>query len=162
MKPVPTVEKMMERVPAIVDLEMPVRDVAEIFTKKNIQCIGVVDSEERYQGIVSTQGLMVALVDFVYDEVPPGPVKSYLDPETPTLSEKQTLMTVAERFARTGNDHPVLPVLRDGRLVGLVTRLDVIRAVMDYFASAKQNRSETLYISALRENDEKPPPLVHL
>jgi hypothetical protein len=66
-------------------------------------------------------------------------------------------MVVAEMFVKGGYSNRSLPVLRGDRLVGLVTRLGVIQAVMDYFAGAKNQKSETLYISALKNMDETPP-----
>ncbi len=100
---------------------------------------------------------MNALVDLVHDEVPPGPAKSYLDPELPTVSEDTALLTVAQLFASSGYEVWGLPVLRDGEPVGSVNRLDVIASVVKYLDEVRGRESETLYISALKEIDEKPP-----
>jgi CBS domain-containing protein len=146
----------MNRRPVTVDAEMSMGDVARVFLKKKIPSLAVVEGEGRFLGLISTQGLMRALMDVLHDEVPAGPVKHYLDPDQPRLAEGTALVKVAQLFVQTGYENRSLPVLRGERLVGLVTRLDVIRAVMNYFAGVKGKGAETLYISALKEIDEKP------
>ncbi len=157
MKQVPFVRDMMNRRPAIVDPEARMGVVAQIFLKKKVPCAAVIDSQHRFHGLVSTHGLMLALVDLVHDEVPQAPVKAYLDPEQPKLTEDTSLMAVAELFVKGGYVNRALPVLRGERFVGIVTRLDVVHAVMDFFAGVKADeQAATLYISALKGTDEKP------
>jgi hypothetical protein len=66
-------------------------------------------------------------------------------------------MAAVEAFVKGGRANLALPVLRGERLVGVVTRLDVVRATMDHFAGEKDTTPGTLYISALKKMDEKPP-----
>ena len=157
MKPVPHVKDFMNRKFVVVDPETPVGEVARLLVKKKVQGGAVVDGEGRFVGTISSSGLMNALLDLVHEEVPPGPAKSYLDPELPTVTEDTALMAVAELFARSGYALWAVPVLRDGEVVGAVNRLDVIGAVVGYLADAPSGESGTLYISALKEIDEKPP-----
>jgi len=156
MKSAPRVRNMMNRKPVLIDPETTMGDVAQLFLKKKVPSAAVVDDERRFVGTISTQGLMLALVDAVYEEVPTGSAKSYIDPDPPRLTEQMSLMQVAELFVKGGYTNRSLPVLRGDRLVGMVTRLDVVRAVMDYLGGARGTDSQTLYISALKEIDEKP------
>jgi hypothetical protein len=49
-------------------------------------------------------------------------------------------------------------VLRGRELVGVVRRLDAVRAAMEYFAAGgKALGPGTLYMSALKGSEEKPP-----
>ena len=68
-----------------------------------------------------------------------------------------SLMAAVEAFAKEGRANFALAVLRGERLVGVVTRLDVLRAAMDYFAGEKDTSPGTLYLSALKRMDDKPP-----
>ena len=156
MKPVPYVRDMMNRKPVTVAPDARMGEVAELFLKKKIPSAAVVDEEGRFLGLISTQDLMNALMDLVHDEVPPGPARTYVAPDQPRLTEGTALMKVAEMFVTGGYANRSLPVLRGDRLVGIVTRLDVIRAVMAFFRGAGEGQAETLYISALKEIDEKP------
>ena len=157
MSRVPRVSDIMHRNFAIVGPGTSVRDVAKILLKRKIIGAAVIDEKERFRGFFSTQGLMLALVDFLNEEVPVGPIQSYLDPIPPVLGEESSLLAAVESFTKGGRPNLALPVLRGEHLVGVVTRLDVVRAAMDYFAGEKDTSAGTLYISALKKMDEKPP-----
>ena len=154
---VPLIRDLMNPKPVTVGPEMRLGDVARALVKKGAHGAAVVDDDGRFIGFISAQGLMNALNDFVYDEVPPGLAKHYLDPESPSLSEGAALMAAAQLFAKRGYNLWAVPVLRDERVVGVVTRLDVVRAVMDHLGGRKSQEPDTLYISALKGTDEKPP-----
>lgn len=157
MKRLPNVSDIMRRDFAIVGPETSMREVAKMLLKRKIAGAAVIDDDERFHGFVSTQGLMLAVVDFLNEEVPVGPILTYLDPEPPALTEASSMMAAVEAFVNLGRASVALPVLRRERLVGVVTRLDLVRASMDYFAGEKDTRPGTLYLSALRKMDEKPP-----
>lgn len=157
MKPVPHVKDFMNRKIVILDPETPMGEVAKLLLKKKVQGGAVVDGEGRFLGTVSAQGVMNALLDFAHDEAPPGPAKGYLDPESPTITEETSLLAAAEIFVRRGPELWAIPVMRDDRIVGAVNRLGVIGAVMEYVAGIEDRKAQTLYISALKEIDEKPP-----
>jgi CBS domain-containing protein len=149
---------MMNRKPVTFGPETHMRDVAKVFLKKKVPCAAVIDDDHRFVGLVSTQGLMLAVVDAVYEEVPPGTVKGYIDPDPPRLTERMSLMQVAELFVKGGYTHRALPVMKGDRLVGVVSRLSVVQAVVDYFKGVTPGtQAASLYISALKELDEKPP-----
>ena len=157
IKPVPHVKDFMNRKFAVVDPEMRTGDVAKLFAKKKVQGAAVVDSEGRFVGTISSSGIMNALIDMVHDEIPPGLAKNHLDPELPTVTEDTPLMAVVELFARSGHQLWAVPVILDGKVVGAVNRLDVISAVIKFLGDAEAGEARTLYISALKEIDEKPP-----
>jgi CBS domain-containing protein len=148
---------MMYRGFVVVAPDTSIGDVARRLQKKRANGAAVVDAERHFVGFISVQGLMAALVDFLYEEVPLGPVKKYLDPDPPKLSEESSLMAAVDLFVKEGQANLALPVLRGDRLVGLVTRLDVVRAAMDYFAGEEDKSPATLYLSALKKMDERPP-----
>ena len=156
MSRVPKVGDVMRRSFGVVDPGASLHDVAKLFLKGKSTGVAVVDAEGRFQGFLSTQGLMLALVDFLNEEVPVGPIQSYLDRKPPALAEDAPLMAAVDAFAKGAQTNVTLPVLDGERLVGVVTQLDVIRAAMDFFADEKDTRPGTLYLSALRREDEKP------
>lgn len=157
LREVPRVRDVMRRNFPVVGPDVELRDVARTLLKKSLHGAAVVDEEGRFEGFISTQGLMLALVDFLNEERPVGPVRSYLDPDPPRLAEDSSLMEAVDAFARSVRANLVLPVLEGERLVGVVTRLDVVRGAMDYFTGEKDMRPGTLYLSALKDMEEKPP-----
>ncbi len=143
--------------PLTIGPDMPLGEVARALAKKGVHTAAVVNDAGRFLGFLSAQGLMKALSQYVHDEVPPGPARHHLDPQSPSLTEDAALMAVAQLFAKGSHELWAIPVLRDERFVGIVTRLDVIRAVMDHLGSRRNPEPDTLYISALKETNEKPP-----
>lgn len=169
---VPRVASMMT--PRYVQVEpgTPMGEVAQRLIARKSAWAAVVDDAGAYVGIVSTQGVLGALVERLLDEMPMGPASHYLDPGGPPLREDTPLLDAMEAFVGGGPPVHALPVLRDGKLVGVVTRLDAVRAAMKYFAKDSIGKDSigkdsigkdkgpgaaTLYMSALRGNDEKPP-----
>jgi CBS domain-containing protein len=147
----------MNRKPVTISADALVHEAAEIQIKQRLFSVAVVDAQHRLVGFFSQQGCMLALLDVVHHSIPECPVTGYLDPRPPTISEETSLLSIAHLFTREGYRHAVLAVLRDARLVGTVTRLDVIRAVENYIAGVKDTASVMLYMSALKEMDETPP-----
>jgi CBS domain-containing protein len=101
---------------------------------------------------------MVGLVDAVYNEVPlPLNVGDYLEPEknTLTITEDAPIMTAVSKFVESNHLILSLPVLRDGKVVGLIARKDVIRTFFEITANIPDAKQAILYISGLeKEQDE--------
>ena len=134
--------------------EVSLRDACTLLIKKQISGAPVVDAEHHLIGVFSEKDLMTALVDAVYDQLPSSEVRAYMSTETRTISEETDLLSIAQIF-QTEN-YRRLPVLRDGKLVGQISRRDVMRAVVDLLAPAKDQKTALLYLSALREMGETP------
>jgi len=136
--------------------EASIGEVAKILVRRRVFGAAVVDAEGCFCGYVSTRGVLAAMAEFLQDERPVRPLLEYLDPVSPQLSEETPLMAAIHCFGEAGQDILALPVLRGDELVGVVTRLDLMRAVMDYLGGAKGTGAATLYISALKNTDEDP------
>jgi predicted transcriptional regulator len=158
MGKVPRVKDVMTKDPVTFTLGMTVHDAAKKLLQKNIVAAPVVDPDDNFVGMFSQQGCMVGLVDGVYDEVPqPIFVDDYLEPEahTLTVTENAPIMTAVAKFAGSRQLILSLPVLRDGKVVGIIARQDVIRTFFEMTAKIPEARSAILYISGLeKEKDE--------
>jgi predicted transcriptional regulator len=105
----------------------------------------------------SQQGCMVGLVDGVYDEVPqPIFVDDYLEPEahTLTVTENAPIMTAVSKFAGSNKLILSLPVLRAGKVVGIIARQDVIRTFFEMTARVPEAKAAILYISGLEKEQQ--------
>lgn len=154
---VPRVAHMMTARYVQVEPRTRMGEVAQRLIERKSTWAAVVDGAGDYVGFVSTQGVLGALVESLRDEMPVGPASHYLDPGAAALREDTPLLDAMEAFLASGPPVHVLPVLRDARLVGVVTRLDAVRAAMEYFAKSKTSGPGTLYMSALKGSEEKPP-----
>ena len=155
-KPAPRAADIMDRDPITLVEAQQVRDAAELMWKRGSAAAVLLGEERRPLGVISQQGLMLALLDIANHGMPAGPLRQYCDPGLITLSERDGLLHIAEIFVRKGYSVRALPVVRDGALVGLVLRREVVYAVMEYLEGVDDVRQRVLYLSALREIDEAP------
>ena len=85
----------------------------------------------------------------------PGVVESHLAADPPTISEDVDCMQIVQTFRGVGREHTTLAVLREDKLVGTITRYELIWAMYNYFKGADE-QTLTMYLSALREKGEVP------
>jgi CBS domain-containing protein len=158
MRKVPRVRDVMTKNPLILTPDMIIRDAAKKLLKKKVVAAPVVDPDGNFVGMFSQQGCMVGLVDAVYHEVPlPLHVGDYLEPEERvlTVTEDAPIMTAVSKFAGSNQLILSLPVLRAGKVVGLIARKDVIRTFFEMTAHIPDAKAAILYISGLeKEQDE--------
>ena len=145
----------MNDTPLVLRHDTLIPEAAQAMWKKQVPVAAVIDDEQKPMGILSQQGIMLALLDVVNHERPAGPVGEYLDPTTRSISEDLSLLALAEIFVRRGYAVRALPVVKDGSLVGLIWRRDVVHAVMEYLSGAKDEHLN-LYLSALKDVEEQP------
>jgi CBS domain-containing protein len=158
MAKVPRVKDVMTRNPLTFTLGMTVHDAAKILMQKSIVAAPVVDVDGNFVGMFSQQGCMVGLVDGVYHEVPqPIHVDDYLEPQehTFTVTENAPIMTAVAKFAGSRQLILSLPVLRDGKVVGIIARQDVIRAFFEMTAKIPEAQAAILYISGLEKEQHE-------
>jgi predicted transcriptional regulator len=64
------------------------------------------------------------------------------------------LLAIAQLFLHT--PYRRLPVIKDGKLVGQISRRDLLAATHQLMAHVPQREKALLYLSALHERDEAP------
>ena len=157
----------------VVPPDMPVTALAELLAARDISAVPVVDAQGQPLGIVTEGDLIRRLAD-----QPPGPFGWFLQlfGGTKPLVERfakahgacaRDVMTAdlvsvteeasAEHIARLMETHGIrrVLVLRDGRLVGIVSRADLLRAVLRALPQAAAHQSDTTIrhalVAAMRE-----------
>jgi CBS domain-containing protein len=94
----------------------------------------VVDEDGRYLGVFSEKCCMRALLDAASDLFDSATVADYMDCKAPTIDEGTDLLTIARVFH--GTPRRRLPVVREGKVVGQISRRDVLRAAHDMLSIA--------------------------
>ncbi len=70
---------------------------------------------------------MTVLLGSAYDQLPTSRVEAFMDRDrNRTIDEEKSLLSIAQMFLDT--PYRRLPVLRDGALIGQISRRDVLRA----------------------------------
>lgn len=124
---VPRVQTFMARDLVTLSPEIDVFDAIDHLLQKRISGAPVINQDGEYQGVFSEKTAMRALIAAVYDQLPGTCVSHYMDLDRNRLvSEEDLLLNVAHRFQKT--PYRRFPVLRGNRLVGQVSRRDVLRA----------------------------------
>lgn len=139
---------LMTTNPVVISPETPVVAIAELLASRSISAVPVVDSEGTPIGIVTEGDLIRRLA-----EHPPGPMTWFLDMfgSTKPLIERfakahgktardvmtKDLVTVsetesAERIAELMEQNHIrrVVVVKGGKLVGIVSRADLLRAIL--------------------------------
>lgn len=95
--------------------------------KHRISGVPVIDSAGEFRGVFSERSAMRVLIDLTWNQMSRGPVSAWMDSDRArTVTEQTLLPEIRTRFSET--HYRRLPVLKHGRLVGQISRRDVLRA----------------------------------
>ncbi|NOY53135.1 MAG: CBS domain-containing protein [Deltaproteobacteria bacterium] len=143
---------IMTREVITVEKQTSVKDLARLLIKKNISGVPVVEADGTLCGIVTEKDLIsrdkklhlptvVTLFDAVIylesekhfkedlKKLAASTVEDIMVSEVETISEETTLREIATLIADQGKD--LLPVLREGEMVGIVGKADVVRSMIE-------------------------------
>ena len=98
----------------------------------------VVDSQGHLIGLLSEGDCLRGILSGAYYEAIGGTVSGYMVTEIETISPEVDIIEVSERFLRGRLGR--IPVIEDGRLIGQISRSDVLRAVKE-FAQHEQGKA---------------------
>jgi CBS domain-containing protein len=104
-------------------------DAILLLLKHQISGMPVVDESGKVVGILSERDCLKTLVHAQYHDLPTSSVADLMSTEVETVTPDMDLLQVVELFL--GRKYRRLPVLDNGRLVGQISRRDVLRAVQE-------------------------------
>ncbi|WP_197169025.1 CBS domain-containing protein [Novipirellula galeiformis] len=136
------------------DPAIDVFEAIDHLLSRRISGAPVVDKNEQYLGIFSEKTAMRVLIGALHDQMPGTNVHQYMNIDRNRLiDEDDSLLDVAHKFQET--PYRRLPVLRGEKLIGQVSRRDVLRAeyrlACEVVTRARENRgSHTLRKAAAR------------
>ena len=136
--------------------EMDVLDAVQRLLKNRISGAPVVDGDGMYVGVFSEKCSMHVLLDAAYEQLPSTEVRAFMDTDAKTIEPNTQLLSIAQVFLLT--PYRRLPVVDDGRLVGQVSRRDVLKAAHDLLRrpTPRAEGSSLLYLSALVDRGDAP------
>lgn len=110
-----------------VEPDTPLMRAVYLMLKHDISGMPVVDAQGRLVGILTERDCIVKAVEAGYLEELGGEVAEYMTMDPKTVGPDDSLMDVAERF--TDSPFRRFPVVLHGKLVGVIGRRDVLRAM---------------------------------
>ncbi len=110
--------------------EMAVRDAVAALVNKRAQLASVLDETGTLIGVITQKDCFRSALNASYYRQWRGSVKDYMTTEVETLDASTDFVTAAQAFL----DQPyrAYPVLRDGELVGVLRRTDLLAAFLHF------------------------------
>jgi predicted transcriptional regulator len=127
MSNVPTVNDFMDKSFITLHPEMDVYKAIDILLSNRITGAAVVDDREKLVGVLSEKDCLQTLVHGVYSGLPGAKVSDYMTSEVVTIGPELDVFSTADLFLK--NTFRRLLVVKDDKLVGQITRRDLLRAI---------------------------------
>jgi acetoin utilization protein AcuB len=126
----------MTRLPVTVTGETTVQQALHIIDQRQVRHLPVLDTDGALVGIVSEKELLRANSGDLVEEI--------MTRDVITATE----YTALEEAARIMTDHRIssLPVVRDGKLVGIITETDLFQIFMELLAAREEGVRLTLLV----------------
>ncbi|MCA9920151.1 MAG: CBS domain-containing protein [Anaerolineales bacterium] len=109
--------------------DQSVKEVLALLAEYNIGALVVLDANEALTGIISERDVVRQLV--VESDLLAQPVKNIMTAEVITCMPQDDLMSVANVMTERRFRH--MPVVEDGRLMGIISIGDVLKAQRNYY-----------------------------
>ncbi len=109
--------------------EMDTYEAIHRLVKNRVSAMPVVDDGGKLVGILSERDCLDAFLRAEYYESPPALVKDLMTAEVVSVERDTNILKVVELFSKK-NFH-YLPVVENDRLVGQISRKEVIRAIQE-------------------------------
>ncbi len=116
--------------------DMDAFDAIGLLLDRHISGAPVISEEGSFLGVFSEKTSMNVLLGSVYDQLPTSRVEAFLDPDRErTITEERDLLSVTQTFLDTVYRRLPVLLLRGEKLVGQVSRRDVLRATYSLSAA---------------------------
>jgi CBS domain-containing protein len=130
-----SVREFMVRNPLVFTPQTDLLDAVRMLVDRRISGAPVVDERGNLVGVLTEGDFIEAALVAGYQGERGGCVSEYMSREVEVVHANDSLLDVAMRFVKTR--YRRYPVVEENRLVGVVGRRDVLRAVMDSMRGGK-------------------------
>lgn len=117
--------------PVVFTIDTDLLDAVRVLVDRRISGAPVVDERGNLVGFLTERDFLRAALVAGYHGESGGCVGEYMSSDVQAVNADDSLIDVATRFIET--KYRRYPVIEDNRVVGVVARRDVLRAVLDTF-----------------------------
>jgi predicted transcriptional regulator len=141
MVAIPTAADLLSSYSVTLDPATQILAAIDVLVAKHVAGAPVVDERRELVGVLTEKDCLRVLSISTWGEITGGRVKDYQSEPSMVVDAGASLFEVASAFLRT--NFPVLPVVSGGKLLGRVTRADVL-AKMSQLGKALERERESL------------------
>ncbi len=106
--------------------DTPISRVVEILVDNNITGLPVVNDDRTLAGIISEKDVL----SLVYDsEDYSAKVEDFMTKDVVSFEQNEDLIAICECLVK--NDFRRVPIVADGKLVGVISRKDIIKYILE-------------------------------
>lgn len=107
-----------------------IREAIKVILKHQISGAPVVDDQKNLVGMLSESDCIKTIIAGPYNNLPGGngKVQDYMSTKVVTVDASKTILELAYEFTNT--PYRRFPVVDKGRLVGQISRSDILRAIL--------------------------------
>lgn len=91
----------------------------------------VLDEEGKLLGAFSEMDCLRVVLNAAYHEEMDGKIGEYMSTDIESVSPDASIVEVAEKFQKSHLRH--FPVIEDEKLIGLISRVDILRALVSIY-----------------------------
>ncbi len=108
-----------------VDRQTPIHEAIRILVENNITGLPVVNDNMSLAGIISEKDMLGLLYNI---EDKPGTVQDFMTENVVCFDQEDSLIDITESFI--GSSFRRVPIVADGKLVGIISRKDIIAYIL--------------------------------
>lgn len=129
MSTYPSVTKYMATRLITFTPETDIREAMDVLIKKKITGAPVLDANKQLVGMLSEVDCLKTLLEGPYNKEPSqkGTVQDFMSKSVKTINASKNILDAAYEFVHAG--YKRLPVLENGKLIGQISRSDILRAI---------------------------------
>ena len=135
MESLPKISEYMDTVVPTLSPETRILDAVDFLLHHQVTGAPVVDSNERLVGIITETDLLRLVTEGIQGEPPvEATVAEYMTPDVITVPPTVDIYYIAGMFL--ANKFRRLPVVEGGKIVGAITRYDLLRIIRTLSATS--------------------------
>ena len=126
---IPSARNLMEDVDLVFSPGMDLLEAIDELARHKASAAPVVDDGHHLLGMLTEKDCIRILTGSAFYRPRGGSVEDFMSVVRVAIEPEMDLFRVSELFL--GNNFPMLPVVDDGKLVGCITRQDILRGIME-------------------------------
>lgn len=120
----------MDRNPHAIYATTSIKAAVAMMLKEGVIGAPVIDENKQLIGYLSEQDCVKDMLNDAFYSEEPGPVSSVMQTSVVSVTPETSIVEIAQTIMT--NRPKNYPVVKDGKLVGLISRSDVLRALLEH------------------------------